>query len=207
MPFLTFSNAIIQFIEKELTGRSYTAAEVLLTIKQVELIDKKEFAKAALDEVSKTFVVHIVALQSSARSAEMTMHLSQAAQITAWKQNEAPTKILSKYANYADIFSFDLAMELPKNVAISKHAIELQDGKQPSYKPIFSLGLWSWRPLRFTLKLIWEPGLFDLLNLLQVLSFYLIKSQTKAFGCVLIIEVSITSQSKIDTHYCLLRRL
>ena len=57
MPFLTFSNANVQFVEKELTWRSYITAEALPSTKRVELIDKKEFAKAALDENSETFVV------------------------------------------------------------------------------------------------------------------------------------------------------
>ena len=52
MPFLTLNNANIRFAEKELTWRSYTAAEALPTTKRVELIDKKEFAKAALDRES-----------------------------------------------------------------------------------------------------------------------------------------------------------
>ena len=43
MPFFTFSNANIQFVEKEPIWRSYTAAEALSTTKQVKLIDKKEF--------------------------------------------------------------------------------------------------------------------------------------------------------------------
>ena len=62
MPFLTLSNADVQFVEKELTWRSYTTAEALPTTKRVELIDKKEFAKAALDENSETFVVHVASL-------------------------------------------------------------------------------------------------------------------------------------------------
>ena len=58
MLFLTLSNADIQFAKKELTWRSYTAAEALqTTIKRVELIDKKEFAKAALNENVEAFVV------------------------------------------------------------------------------------------------------------------------------------------------------
>ena len=81
MPFLALSNANIQFAEKELTWRSYTAAEALSTTKRVELIDKKEFAKAALDEESKTFVVHVAALK--APLAGMAIHPSQAAQILA----------------------------------------------------------------------------------------------------------------------------
>ena len=62
MPFLTFSNADVQFVEKELTWRTYTTAKALPTTKRVELIDKKEFAKAALDENSETFVVHVASL-------------------------------------------------------------------------------------------------------------------------------------------------
>ena len=62
MPFLTLSNANVQFVEKELTWRSYTTAEALPTTKRVELINKKEFAKAALDEKSKTFIVYMASL-------------------------------------------------------------------------------------------------------------------------------------------------
>ena len=138
MPFLTLSNADIQFAAKELTWRSYTAAKALPTTKRVELINKKEFAKAALDEESETFVVHVAALE--ALLARMAIHPLQEAQILALIQDKAPTKVSSEYADYADVFSFDLAMELPENTGINKHAIELQDGKQPPYGPIYSLG-------------------------------------------------------------------
>ena len=56
MLFLTLSNSNIQFAEKKLTWRSYTAKEALPTTRKVELIDKKEFAKAALNENIKAFV-------------------------------------------------------------------------------------------------------------------------------------------------------
>ena len=64
MPFLTLSNADIQFAEKELTWRSYTVAEALPTTKRVEIIDRKEFAKAALDEHVEAFVVHVTSLST-----------------------------------------------------------------------------------------------------------------------------------------------
>ena len=60
--------------KKKLTFRSYTTAEALSTIKRVELINKKEFAQVALDEVSKTFKVHIAALEASPGSAGIKMH-------------------------------------------------------------------------------------------------------------------------------------
>ena len=91
-----------------------------------------------MDEESETFVVHVAALE--APLAGMAIHPSQAAQISALIQDEAPTEVSPKYADYADVFSFDLAMELPENTGINEHAIELQDGKQPPYGPIYSLG-------------------------------------------------------------------
>lgn len=39
--------------------------EVLCTTNWVELIDKSDFAKAALNENFKTFVIHVVALEAA----------------------------------------------------------------------------------------------------------------------------------------------
>ena len=94
-----------------------------------------------MDEESKTFVIYVAALEALARLAKMTMHPLQAAQIAALKQNKASTKVWSKYANYTDVFSFNLTIELPKNTGINKHAIKLKKSKQPFYGPIYSLGL------------------------------------------------------------------
>ena len=62
MPFLTLSNADIKFAQKKLTWRSYLIAEALPTTKRVELIDKKKFAKTALDENIEAFVMHVIFL-------------------------------------------------------------------------------------------------------------------------------------------------
>ena len=64
MPFLTFSNADVQFAEKKLTCRTYTTKEALLTTRRIEIIDQKKFAKAALNENVEAFVVHISSLRS-----------------------------------------------------------------------------------------------------------------------------------------------
>ena len=136
MPFLTLSNADVQFVEKELTWRSYTTAEALPTTKRVELINKKEFAKAALDENSETFVVHVASLSST----PLDVHPSRRPQISGLIAEEAPTKVPDEYADFADVFSPDLAAELPEHTGINDHAIELVDGQQPPYGPIYSLG-------------------------------------------------------------------
>ena len=156
MPFLTFCNANIQFAEKALTYRSYTAAEALPTTKRVELINKKEFAKAALDEESETFVVHVAAQEAPLTG--MAIHPSREAQISALIQDKAPTKVPSEYADYVDVFSFDLAMELSENTGINKHAIELQDGKQPPYGPIYSLGLVELETLKTYIEIYLKTG-------------------------------------------------
>ncbi len=78
MPFLFLSNANVEFAELgKLTWRTYTAAEALPTTSRVELINKREFARAALDENSETFVVYVSALEAT------TIHSSRAAQIAA----------------------------------------------------------------------------------------------------------------------------
>ena len=69
----------------------------------------------------------------------MTIHPAGAPQIAVLKQDEVPAKISPKYADYADVLLFDLAMELPENTGTNKHAIKVEVGKQPLYGPIYSL--------------------------------------------------------------------
>ena len=54
--------------------------------------------------------------------------------------NEAPTSIPTEYSDFADVFSPELASELPEHTEINDHAIELVDDRQPLYEPIYSLG-------------------------------------------------------------------
>lgn len=136
--FLNFCNANIQFAEKKLTWRSYTTKKTLSTTQKVELINKTEFARAALDEKFETFVVHVADLETLL--AGMTVQPSPKAQIAALRQDKAPIEVTSKYAGYDNVFSFDLAMKLPKNTGINKNAIKLYDGKQLPYRSIDSLG-------------------------------------------------------------------
>ncbi len=77
MPFLALSNADFQFSAEELTWRTYSITEALPTTSRVDLINRREFAKAALDESSETLVVHVATLEA------MTIHPFRAAQIAA----------------------------------------------------------------------------------------------------------------------------
>ncbi len=142
MSFLALSNANFQFGAEKLTWRSYTTTEALPTTSQVKLIDKRKFAKVALYKNSETFVMHVVVLETPTT---MPIYLFMASQVldnptlAALQWDKAPTKIPTKYSNYADLFSSDLAMELPKNTEINEHAIELIKGKQSPYGPIYAL--------------------------------------------------------------------
>ena len=86
-------------------------------------------------------MVHIAALE--VRIA-MPIHLFTALQVQkdptfdALQKDKAPTKIPDKYFDYADVFSTDLAIELPENTGIKEHAIKLVEGKQPPYRPIYT---------------------------------------------------------------------
>ena len=75
MFFLTFSNADIQFAKKKLTWRFYTIAKALPTTKQVEIINKKEFARATLDENVEAFLVYVTSLSLNL----MSIHPARAA--------------------------------------------------------------------------------------------------------------------------------
>lgn len=78
----------------------------LSTISTVELINKREFAKVALDMNLETFVVHI----SAPAIPENSIHLSQATQIAAMQWDKIFIKVWVTYPDYADVFSMDLTL-------------------------------------------------------------------------------------------------
>ena len=80
------------------------------------------------------------------------MHPSRRAQISYLKGDEALTKVPSKYADFADIFSAKLAVELPKYTRINNHAIKLLNDWQPLYSPIYSLKLVELETLKAYIK-------------------------------------------------------
>ena len=129
IPFFIFSNAIVQFVEKELTWKSYTTAEALSTTKRVEFIYKKEFAKMTLDENSETFVVHIVF-----PNLIPGIYQHKEAQIAFLLIKKV--KILDKYLDFANVFLEKKALVLPKRTKLNKYTINLENGKQVFYGPI-----------------------------------------------------------------------
>lgn len=154
--FLSFSNIDIEFIKLEkLTWRLYTIAEALHTTTWVELIKNSEFAKGASDRNFETFVIYIAILKILVA---MPIYLSKAFQIQddpTWATllwDKAPSEVPTKYFDYADVFSIDLAMELLENTSINEYIIELIEGKQQLYGPIYTLSLVKLESLKAYIK-------------------------------------------------------
>lgn len=51
---------------------------------------------------------------------------------------KASIKVLVEYSDLLNMFSVEKALMLPKQTKLNKHTIELEDGKQLSYRLIYS---------------------------------------------------------------------
>ena len=147
MPFLAYSKVERDFAKKELTWKAYTIAETLPTTKKVQIIGPKEFAKAALDLDQETFVVHVANLFTP-----IGVHPDWKVQIATLIANKAPIIIPAEYSDFEDVFSKKSATVLPEHIEINTHAINLEENKQPSYGPIYSLGLMELETLKIYIK-------------------------------------------------------
>ena len=116
----------------------------LPTTKQVKIIDKKEFAKTALDEHVKAFVMHVTSLST------MAIHSAKKAQIALLIVKKF--KIPTKYSNFSDIFLKEKALILPEVTKLNQYAIKLQEGQQPLYRSIYSLGPVELKTLKTYIK-------------------------------------------------------
>ncbi len=112
-----------------------------------------------MGENCETFVVHVAALE--APEPAMSIYPSRAPPLAALQKDKAPTEILSEYADFAVVFSFDLAMELPENTGINEYAIELVEGKQPPYEPIYSLSPVELETLKTFIKTHLKTGFIE----------------------------------------------
>ena len=148
MLFFTISNANIQFAKKELTWRTYTTEDALSTIRPVKLINKKEFDKAALDENVEAFVVYVASV-----TLKMMIYLAREEQIVLLLAKEVT--VSAEYTNFINVFSKKSAEMLPERTGINEHAIELEEGKQPPYKLIYSLGPLKLKTLKTQSRPIW----------------------------------------------------
>ena len=125
MLFLTMSNVDVDFQAWDLQWRSYIIGDVFPTTRRVELIEKKEFAAAALNPEHEDFVIHVATLNVDPGD---EVHSSKRAQIAYLKADEAFTEVSSEYTSFTDVFSPILATKLSEH-RISDNAIELVDAR------------------------------------------------------------------------------
>ena len=133
MLFLTLSGANVDFLGCELRWRTYTTKEALPTTRRIELVGEKEFAAVAFDSELKSYVVHVGSVSSDVSPSsfllELDVHFSRRPQVSGLIAEEALIKISAKYLDFADLFSLDLASELPEHIRINNHAIKLVNGQ------------------------------------------------------------------------------
>ena len=105
MLFLTFGTANTWFVEWKIVWKTYSTAKALSITQKVEIINKKEFATATLNENNEIFVVHMAALSV----VDLNVHPSQHVQIALLEVEEFI--IASKYADYTDVFFPDIQIK------------------------------------------------------------------------------------------------
>ena len=86
----------------------------------------------ALDKNFETFIVYVASPNLAPR-----IHQDKAAQIVFLLTKEV--KIPDKYSDFANVFSEEKVLVLFEYIKLNKHTIDLENGKQPPYGPIYSL--------------------------------------------------------------------
>lgn len=81
------------------------------------------------------------------------MYLSYQTQIALLKIYKALTAILLEYADFAHVFSVNLAVKFSEYAKINDQIIELIDSKQSLYKPIYSLEPVELKALKIYIKI------------------------------------------------------
>lgn len=67
--------------------------------------------------------------------------------------DKASVTILAEYLDFVDVFSKKFALVLLKYTKINTYAIDLEEGKQPFYRSIYSLGLVGLETLKIYIKI------------------------------------------------------
>ena len=90
-----------------------------------------------MDSDRKAQIEAQIKAQSGAQS---EVQIQGKAQVRALLFDKALTEVPAEYFDYSDVFLAENAAELPENTGINEHAIKLEEGKQPLFEPIYSLG-------------------------------------------------------------------
>lgn len=98
----------------------------------MQIIGHKKFILAALDLTKKALIVYM-----AYPSAKILIYLARNAQIDLLIVQKVI--VPDNSLDFIDIFLKKAAAKLPKRFDINDHIINLESGKQPLYRPIYSL--------------------------------------------------------------------
>ena len=70
----------------------------------------------------------------------MLMHSKKQAQVLALLFDKALIEVLTEYSNYSNVFLAENTAEFLENTGMNEYTIKLEEGKQPSFGSIYSLG-------------------------------------------------------------------
>lgn len=152
------------------------------------------FIITAFDRKDKTFIIYIKSLNNS------NIYLFYLTEILFLKANKTSIAILSEYADFPDIFFWDLASKLLEYIKINDHTINLIGGKQLPYKLIFSPELIKLEILKTYIETNLANGYIRSFKSPIIIPIFLLKSLIVVFTSVLINKISITYPSKINIH-------
>ena len=102
-----------------------------------------------LDKNSETFIIHVA-------SFNLKIYLDREAQIAFLLTEEF--KILEEYLDFTNVFLEKKALVLPKRNKLNKYSINLENGKQQLYRPIYSLDLIELETLKTYIKTYLKTG-------------------------------------------------
>ena len=117
-------------------------------------------------------------------TSKMSIHLAQKTQIALLIAEKV--NMPAQYSDFANVFLKKSAKVFPEYTEINKHAIELEDGKQPPYGPIYRLDPLELETLKTYIKTNLANGFTNFQILPLLLRSHFIVSLMEAFDCTLI---------------------
>ena len=130
MSWLILANLNVHWeIDEKKSGhlewKKYDAQTVLETFRRIDLSDVEDWAKEAINEANQVYVMHVKHIPESI--------------IMSSEESKPDESIMPKaYDEFKDVFSEENANIFPKH-GEHDHAIDLIDGRQPPYGPIYNL--------------------------------------------------------------------
>lgn len=113
------------------------------------------------------------------------MHPFYKAQIALLIANKVSIEVFKKYVRYVDIFFKKTIVELPKYTKINDYPIDLEEGKQPLYGPIYNLRLIELKTLKTYIKNNLKNRFIRLLKFLTGTPIlYIKKTNSFLFLCI-----------------------